>query len=408
MTNKERLICSSALVLFVWCFVLSPDAVALTPEDNVTQGFMDVFRARITGISDNITSFMTYTFWTLITIEFVYAMGLAAMQDKGIQGIFSEFMQRLFYVGFWIFVFEQGWRIPKLLIDGFYKMGTQAAGISSNAFLKPDHILELGLKTMAKVADNFSSWNLGESIAMLVAASCVFFCFLIIAANMVLLLMELWIVAYTGVAFLALGATRWTSGFAVSYLKYIITVGAKIMVFMIIVGIAYNIVAKDILAVEETNSRQMWAAAAIAFVMCILATKAPNSMAGALNGSSFNAGITTAQVLNAGKAATAAGLSAGAAAMGAGALAAASGSEGARSASAVFDNLTQSGGSKLSGAAKAIGAGLAGSASAAGGAAKGEFMGRLSGQRDDGSLYPTGGTTTGRMAANVKANKQRG
>ena len=73
-----------------------------------------------------------------------------------------------------------------------------------------------------------SIWSPAASVGLIIAGLVIEACFAVIAACMVLALVESYLVISMGVIFMAFGGSRWTNDLAISTVRYTLSVGAKL------------------------------------------------------------------------------------------------------------------------------------------------------------------------------------
>ena len=75
----------------------------------------------------------------------------------------------------------------------------------------------------------------------LIAALVIVVCFALIAAMMIVTLVEMYIVSYAGIILLGFGGSSFTKDYAVKYLTYAVSVGIKIMMMTLVVSVGQSI-----------------------------------------------------------------------------------------------------------------------------------------------------------------------
>lgn len=390
-----RSVCTQFVSLTIYCSVfllgltlvlLPVEAMAQIAEDNLASGPLNAIGGQMRAFQVNITSFLTATFWLLATIEFAIAMILVALNDEGINGVFRELVIRCLFVGFFYTMLVYGIRWTTDIINTMIFLGNRAS-TANFVDLKPDIFLDLGIDLMKRAGSTVTLGNIGPGIANLFAAGIAFLALVWIAGNFALALAEFYIIGYGGIWLLALGGSRWTSGYAVSYLKYTLSIGAKLFVFIVIAGVGYDVLSNYFAAAELDSSTQLWSLAGFTALLALVAARAPDKAGDVISGVSTSATISPSQAYNAGKVSVGGLASAGMGSIGAGAAVAAATSLGS----------AQRGNTALNA--------MGNLAKAAGGEAKSS----VTGGRSPGGVFPGGkkGTVGGRMAAAMNAEKAK-
>ena len=137
-----------------------------------------------------------------------------------------------------------------------------------------------------------SSWILA------IPALIIMVCFCVIAAEMVLILVESYLVTIGGIIFLGFGASRFTNNFAVNYFKYALSVGVKLMLLQFLIALSWGTLFQWQVDVELTED-QILTLAAASIVIAILVSRLPGIAAAMINGSAFGGGLTPSSAASA-------------------------------------------------------------------------------------------------------------
>ena len=356
------------------------EALAQIAEDNLPSGPIDAFRQAALAAQGRIAGALTTTFWSLALIELTFTLVVLALHEASMEAFAKELVLRVLFIGFfWTLVLNgAGW--VNAIVATFADLGSQAGGIAQGG-LSPDDIVDTAVEMMKLATFEFSVTEFGTSLALLFASGICFIAMLIMAGNLALVLVEFYIVGYGGIVLLGLGGSRWTSNYAVAYLKYAVSIGMRIFIFYLLTGIGYAIIRTQVESQLEINLGQFWSLAGFAVVLCIVSSRAPDAVTGLLNGVSTSASISAIQAARVAGTVASGGTAAAASAAG-GAMAAA---QAARLGS------LQPGNTAVNAAANLARAGGA------------EVRAKLTGRPTGGSVFPGGGTAGGRMASSLSS-----
>jgi len=300
--------------------------------------------------------------------------------------IVPALVKKIITLGFFaaILINAQTW-VPDIL-NSFTQAGATASGLPSlspstiagYALTYPLHILagqatQSGTgffgKAIQAVKDTVDPAMWLEMIERVMIAIMLFFAFIYIAIEMMVLLIESYIVVGAGVLFLGFGGSRWTTKFVDGYINFAVSVGVKLFTIYLIVGALITTVIPQInsqlMTTGAFNFSGGLTAAAIMLVAAMITKKIPEH-AGALlgSGAGMTAGAFTGEAGKVGGAVLMAGA---AAATGGASLAAGGAAAGA------------AGGAGAAGAAGSVGAAGAGGVAASSGAAGVPMAGGVSG-----------------------------
>ena len=141
-----------------------------------------------------------------------------------------------------------------LITQSLATAGQIASGSSG---LSPSAIAELGIELHGKMMEKAWAWGLlvstADTVAALIAGLLVTIAFALIAVQLVITLVESYIVVGAGVFFLGFAAFRGTSSFTDRYLVYAFSVGIRLFLLYLLVGIGQD-VAEDWITMIDTMS----------------------------------------------------------------------------------------------------------------------------------------------------------
>jgi type IV secretion system protein TrbL len=162
------------------------------------------------------------------------------------------------------------------------------------------------------------------SVSMSVAATIgafiiIIICFALIAAAMIMALVESYIVLSAGVLLLGFGGSRWTRDFAVKTVVYAVSVGAKLFMIQLIAGLGAQIIfgwtellgkpavdpATNLPILGDNGLATTLIIIGSALVLLVLVRNIPDLIQGLINGTSL--GVNTGLIAATGQLASAAG-----------------------------------------------------------------------------------------------------
>ncbi len=235
-------------------------------------------------------------FFTLATIEIVWAASLWVLERDDPTQIFVQFLKRIIAIGFFLAVltFADVW-IPAI-IDGFATAGQIAGGLPE---LNPSTVIDQGIAVASSLISSISvaGWftSPGGNFVAAIAALLAFLAFVVIAGQLALALIEMYVVIGGGVLLLGFAGSSWTMPFAERYLSYAVAIGIKLFVLYLIIGVGTALAASwgPTLAGVGTSPTDLFAILGASLVYMIVAWQIP-SFASALIGGSVNMTLGTA------------------------------------------------------------------------------------------------------------------
>jgi type IV secretion system protein TrbL len=295
--------------------VLGESALASTSLDNISKSYQDATG----GWYSAIFPFAQKLFFILAVIELTWSGLLWALNrdDPGslLVGLLRKFIALgLFYA---VLLNAHSW-IPAV-IKSFMGIGAAAGGMTA---LDPSALLDQGIEVSGALLDNISVLGIVSSpVGSLLAALCaliVVVAFAVIAGQLLITLIESYIVIGGGVLMLGFSGSRWTSGFAEKFLGYAVAVGVKLFVLYLIIGVGAAIApswSPLIATATLSNPAPFFEVIAAALIFAFLAWSIPSTASSLIAGSvsmtlggAAGAGILTGAGLLGGGAAIASGL----------------------------------------------------------------------------------------------------
>ncbi len=177
-------------------------------------------------------------FWKLAAIEFAWSAFLWVLKYQEMQSFTAALVQKIMGIGFFYALLENADSWIPAIINSFIHAGSLASGLPK---LTPSEIFDVGIDTAVTLLNNLHRLSVWDDLATMIigglASLLIVISFLIVACQMLVALIESYIVIGGGVLFLGMGGSRWTIEFTQKYLGYAFAVGVKLFVLYLITGI---------------------------------------------------------------------------------------------------------------------------------------------------------------------------
>jgi len=184
-------------------------------------------------------------FWILVAIQLTWSAIWWVIDREDGLAVVSSLLRQVVAIGFFYALLLNGGTWVPAVIQSFSQAGATAAGLSN---LSPTGVFDQGLALANKILNATADLGLLDGFfASLIAgitALVVVIAFAIIAAQLLVALVESFIVIGAGVLFLGFAGSRWTKFFTERYLSYIASVGVKLFVLYLIMGVGMGIAAR--------------------------------------------------------------------------------------------------------------------------------------------------------------------
>lgn len=259
--------------------------------DNTQQrfdGIIDAFRGQSFGWQFTLTTFARDLFFSLAVIQFVWENASIAIRGADVGDFLWTNVRLVLTIGImWVFL-ENWYDWSAAIVMSFRQAGEQAVLASApgaESTLDPANLLQNGLVIAGSLLTQMSIWSV-DSVPLMMCAIVLLLCFALLAAFMAVAIIESYIVIGGSVLFLGFGATQWTSDIAKRTMMYAVSVGAKLFVMQLIVGVAMGSVLTWAETYEQTDSTNTLALMGLTIAIVIMAKMIPDLVQGVINGSS--------------------------------------------------------------------------------------------------------------------------
>jgi type IV secretion system protein TrbL len=263
------------------------------------------YQAATMGWYNYLFPIANHIFASLAVIEIALSGISWTIEKHDISSLWMEFLKRILFIGFFyaVLLHANVW-IPAI-IKSFMLIGSGASHITK---LDPTSIFEQGMSIANSVliplekksilTDGFA-FVIGSAAALIVALS-----FAVIAGELVVTLVESYLVVGAGILFLGFGSSRWTTSFATKFLNYALSVGCKLFFLYLIVGVGANLAQEWKQMIIEGGYTNMTpflevigGSLVFVFITWTIPNKASSLLSGTFN-SSFAGLLATTNLVN--------------------------------------------------------------------------------------------------------------
>jgi type IV secretion system protein TrbL len=219
---------------FLLLFLLTSDNVL---AQTTPSAMLDQYRAVRTTWLSTAATYANRLFGLLALIEFAWTGAILVLERTDLQGWTAALIRKMMFIGafFALLNFGADW-IPRI-IESFQIVGQSASGLPS---LAPTDILVRGLNIAGNLLSGAanSGWmgSFGTALALVFAALLAFLAFLGLTIQLVVTLVESYLVVGAGFIFLGFGGSRWTAPYVERYISFAVSTGVKVMVLYLLLG----------------------------------------------------------------------------------------------------------------------------------------------------------------------------
>ena len=270
----------------VAAFVLAGSATAQAQSAAVLDQVVNQFKNQSAGWEAALRSFALNTFGILAVIELAWASIRLAFRGSDISEWLAELVNQILFLGFFLALLENSVTWGQAIVDSF----RQAAGAAGGGGIAPSDVFATGVNLAQKVISQMTIWAPAASVGLIIAGLVIEACFALIAACMVLALVESYLIISMGVIFMAFGGTHWTKDFAVSTVRYTVSVGAKLLVLQFLVSIGTGLIKQWEATFNDVTASSLCILVGCSIVLLAVVKVIPETMQRIVNGSSMVSG----------------------------------------------------------------------------------------------------------------------
>jgi P-type conjugative transfer protein TrbL len=281
------LIASTILML-----VLVPAIGHAQPQQPVLDGIANQYRDASRLWRPRLIPVAQQLFMLLASIEFAVSGIVWALRHDRLDDIAAKFLLKFTLTAFLLALITSFtfWIPP--IVNGFAAAGERAIG--GGGTVSPSAIIDIGRETSLSILNALDVGVMLSNPAMAIygaiAAFLVALAYTAIAAQLVLVLVESYVVLGGGVLFLGFAAFRGTAGFAENLIAYTFGIGIKIFLLYLIVGLGSQIARGWIPLIQSSSffgpASPLLQVVGGSAIFAVLAIRVPNSAAARLSGTS--------------------------------------------------------------------------------------------------------------------------
>ncbi|WP_413743162.1 P-type conjugative transfer protein TrbL, partial [Xenorhabdus bovienii] len=303
--QRHIFILSLALVTFTLFLVVTNARANTNLHDagGTLTSLLDLVKANAAHWDGKLKGYAKTLFWLLATIQFVWTFFPLVFRQSDFGEITGELIRFILVTGFFyaLLLFSADW--AGAVVDSFRQAGANAAGLGIKD-IRPGDIFGTAVD-LANTVGNVETWNPLSGIMIALSALVVLVCFAFIAAFMGLTIIESYVVINASALFMGFGASQWTREYALAIVRYAVSVGAKLFILTLIVGLIVDSAKQwsaAYTATSATDDASMWTMVGLSLTCAYLAKTIPELVAGMISGTSMGGGSSIGGMAAAGAA----------------------------------------------------------------------------------------------------------
>lgn len=250
------------------------------------QGLLDLIQSDANSWNAKLLGYAERLFWSLAAIQFIWTFLPLVLKGADIGEIVGELLRVVLVIGFFYLMLTKSVAWATDVVESFRQAGAAAAGVGQP--LEPGMVFGFAVQ-MAATISQIHTWNPAVAVMVSLASAIVLISFAFIAAFMGVTLVESYIVINASVLFLGFGGSQWTREYAMAMARYAVSVGAKLFVLTLLVGLIVTS-AKQWEAAYTDDHASMWTMVGLSLVCAYLAKQIPDLVQSLITGTSMGGG----------------------------------------------------------------------------------------------------------------------
>lgn len=277
-------------VFILGSLLFTDNSFAVIPESGALDSMVGTFENNANKWWAILESYALRMFWILAVIDFAWMAIMLALSLGEFQEFVAQIVRKIIVLGLFMALLVYGHIWAGAIMNSM----SQVAGIANQhaggaTSVTPSNILDTGFQFCAMIASRMSVFNPTEAIAFMFAGFIIMCCFGLIAAQMLLIYVQSFVVLNAGVILLGFGGLSFTREITLKYFQAALSIGAKLFVMILVVGLSQNVMA-DWVDGFEINLRQLYLLVGVSIVMLALVKAIPDMVGDLINGFSWGAG----------------------------------------------------------------------------------------------------------------------
>lgn len=232
MRSKKVFILVFALFLLLG---FTSVAYSASPGTNATLEFVEDFTS---NIGDKLLGYARSLFVGLATLSL--AMGLGKMilsGESNIGSVAAHIAKWIIYVGVFFWIMSSSGAatfLPKIIVNSFMEAGRSIAGQD----IAPDDLLVAGIRLYGTMVERGWDAGWGDFIGIMLIGIVILVVVAMLAGTLAVALIEMHLVICGGAILVGFGGFEYTRDIALSYLRYSVSIGVKLLMIMIVYALA--------------------------------------------------------------------------------------------------------------------------------------------------------------------------
>lgn len=289
-TNRRFVCLLLALGAIPAAFALCSQAALAQDGSGTLTDVANAFKVTSGAWIETALGYARHLFFALVAIELAWTAITYVLQRDSLSDFVAQLVLKLMGVFFFLALLQNAPTWIPAIVDSFSQAGAAISG--QPVALDPSSTFGQGLQLAKGMLGTLNSPELFTAILpVLLAVFCaigVVVAFAVVAGQLMVTLIESYIVISAGLFFLGFSGSRWTLPFSERYVGYAVSVGIKLFMLYLIVGLGTTLAGQwqTLFAPGVLPAPEVYVGVAgSALVFMLLGWQIPNLAGALMNGS---------------------------------------------------------------------------------------------------------------------------
>ncbi|WHF58017.1 P-type conjugative transfer protein TrbL (plasmid) [Shewanella xiamenensis] len=226
------------LVITLLLLLLIPNAYAQgVPESGAIDELLRTFENAAGQWPPVLRQYATYVFFALVTISWVWSFMWMAFKEANITELLAELARRSLMIGFFYYLLMDGTYLAAKIVEGFQFLAQALTG----KYIHPSSIFDIGYSLASEIIKKLSWTDMVDGLGFVLAGIGILIVFAFIALEMLLVIIQYYIMLNLGVIMMGFLGHEWSREYAINYFRLMLGLGVKFLSMQMIVVLSLNI-----------------------------------------------------------------------------------------------------------------------------------------------------------------------
>ena len=200
-------------------------------------------------------------FRALALVEMAWVGVLLVLERTDLQGFTAGLLRKLLVLFAFFWLLQNGVDFSDRIMNSLTQIGQETAGLPPGVGVSPGNVFYRGVEIAVNMATSsaITGFLINPALSAVVIISCllVFLSFCVVTVNLIMAMVESYIVVSAGLIFLGFGGNTITRPYVERYFALSVAVGVKLMILYVVVGIG-NVLSAGWAAEAATLSTSLF------------------------------------------------------------------------------------------------------------------------------------------------------